>query len=82
MVDTVTDLMTMTATKTQTETDFVTMTDVSTVVQPTTLTSVYVETKIMDDVSLILPRRGEFVAQPSICISDYDSGKHRHIDYG
>lgn len=40
-----------TATVTDVMTDFMTVTQVSTVVQPTTITSVYVSTQVIDNVS-------------------------------
>jgi hypothetical protein len=42
----------MTATETDTKTDSVTMTEISTVVQPTTYTSIWVSTDIIDKVRL------------------------------
>ena len=57
MTATVTDEMTVIQTailtKTKTETDKVTMTEVSTVVQPTTFTSVWVQTQTIDNVSTL-----------------------------
>jgi hypothetical protein len=49
---TVTDMMTRfeTATLTQIMTDMVTVTDVSTVIQPTTYVSVWVKTQVIDNV--------------------------------
>ena len=57
MTATITDEMTVIQTailtKTKTETDKVTMTEVSTVVQPTTFTSVWVQTQTIDNVSTL-----------------------------
>ena len=55
MTDTLTDKMTIgqTATKTQVMTDFMTVTKLNTVVQPTTFTSIWVSTNVIDKVCRI-----------------------------
>jgi hypothetical protein len=55
MTATLTDKMTIvqTATKTQVMTDFMTVTKLSTVVQPTTFTSIWVSTNVIDKVCRI-----------------------------
>lgn len=58
--DTVTSMLTYlsTATMTQTETDTVTYTQISTYVQPTTVTSIWMETQTIDNVSFGLLKIG------------------------
>jgi hypothetical protein len=79
---TVTDKMTsvQTATMTQTMTDSITMTDTVTKLTPTTVTSVWVQTQTMDNVSSVPdPYESRLT---SYFVLDQDSREHCYVDDG
>jgi hypothetical protein len=62
-------------TDTMTMTDMVTVTEVSTMIQPTTFTSVWVKTQVIDNV-----RTTDFESVYFVLITNTDSDRGEHCD--